>query len=838
MRLKFLSLKGEKGDASIFLAMILALSVGTAVYYNMDKLNQTLKSNKIMGQKQKAETRNISGLSTAVALMSYTGANPRSDDAASLPYIYPDPYLPDGQTIGTPRNSPNVPTWKFANMKLEVKSPADENLKSSDFAAYVKDNARPALSNTSIINFTKPVRDNPDNPLLITAWEAEVTSNSFDSQKLVSKATIPVPAPLEPTCSLRSADGQENFQPNSPMNLELVVSGLAIEAHIPDTTDALLAPEGDFSLHKPVDLKEKANSVRRINNSVYTWRVTTPRPLVAVDGTNDVVFETYAYLRIVDNNSAKGVTCPFRFKVAPPAFCKLWTDKATIAPGQCVNITSEAVGPVQASSLVMSAADPTGKPISGLSQNGANGTFCAPAVSSYSTGTSVPVATGNSYAAAVSALNTDQQKAVYEALRTVTKNLDTLFECKGGKGGKGGDDDDDDDDCDTSSLLGLSINQYNDLWSLGPAQLQDLDNLDVSTFTYLKTLSSDQLSALGTMKAGDFKPLLNMKPIDLATIPLLDDGTVSAQVLKDLSSFNSKLLMAYLGNRLDSAANASAAPVDYKILGSITANDGTKNSCLVHVTAGSNSCKFFGNQYPNYTESQTVTIVSGGNQGSFNFDFAPAKPNWEVAGVATSPTNVDPCPPGARCYAIDIGGNRTPFTVVHSADVASCNPITNMRVDLGCFDANTKIRMADGSDKPIKHLKDHDLVWNPLRQKPMAIKRVTPGPEKLPLWSIQTADGLVRVTAKHPFLTPMGLKQTDELRAGDRILGTKGESIIQSVNEDKQAPADWVWNFEIATDSKDPADHAILADGVVTGDLYLQEQLAQLKTKKLSQLKP
>src|SRR4051812_37315405 len=99
---KFLQLGDERGDASIFLAMILALSVGTAVYYNMDKMNQTLKSNKITGQKQKAETRNISGPSQATALMSYSGANPTSDDPNSLPYIYPDTYLPDGKVIGTP----------------------------------------------------------------------------------------------------------------------------------------------------------------------------------------------------------------------------------------------------------------------------------------------------------------------------------------------------------------------------------------------------------------------------------------------------------------------------------------------------------------------------------------------------------------------------------------------------------------------------------------------------------------------------------------------------------------------------------------------------------------
>jgi hypothetical protein len=278
--------------------------------------------------------------------------------------------------------------------------------------------------------------------------------------------------------------------------------------------------------------------------------------------------------------------------------------------------------------------------------------------------------------------------------------------------------------------------------------------------------------------------------------------------------------------------------VDYKIIGNVTALDGTTNSCIVHVTAGTNKCPFFGPQFPNYSQSQTLTIVSGGNVGTMNFDFKPSKPNWEVEGVATSPVKMEACPPGARCFAVDIGGNRTPFTVVDSADTAKCNATTNMRVDLGCFEANTMIRMGDGSEKPIRQLKDNDLVWNPIRQKAMAIKRVTPGPEKLPLWSVQTENGIVRVTSKHPFLTPVGIRPADELKAGDRILGRSGEEIIKSVSEDQAAPKEWVWNFEIATDSKDPADHAILADGVVTGDLYLQEQLGQSQTSKVSQLKP
>jgi hypothetical protein len=838
---KFLSLKSEQGDASIFLAMIMALGVGTAVYYNMDKLNQTLKSSKVTGQKQKAETQNISSLSTATALMSFTGTNPQADNPGSMPYLYPDPYIGGDNSIGTPRNAPGVSTWSFANSTLTVRSPGEGELKGSDFAGYIKDGVRPKLSNPSTIKFKKPVFDDV-NKKHIVGYEVEVTSKSFDNQQLTSKATIDVPPPLQPKCVLRSADGQNRFQPNAPMTLELVISGIAEEAWIPKSIDAMTAPEGIVDHHSAANLDEDANSVRLMNKVVRTWQVTTPRPLAAVDGQKDVEIETYAYIQRVDSNSKNGAFCKFRYFVAPPAICKLWTDKASVAPGQCVNISSELAGPVQPGSLVMAAADPTGKIIGGLTQNGSNGTFCTPSVSNYSTGVNVSKDSANRFAGPVAALDTDQRKALYEELKIITGNLKSIFKPRGGGGGGGGggkggkDDDDDDDKINWASLHSLSVHQYNDLWSLDVSDWDEMSQVDLNGFTYLKTLSGEQTIALKSRHKSTLNELKKFEKRSLSNVGLL--SSVDADVLKQLAGFDSVLLMAYLGGSIDSAANTSAVPVNYKILGTVSALDGTKNSCLVHVTAGNNKCPFFGSQYPNYGQQQTLTIVSGGSVGTMTLNFKPSKPNWEVAGVATSPVKVEACPNGARCFALDIGGNRTPFTVVDNADSASCNATTRMRVDLGCFEANTKIRMGDGSEKPIRQLKENDLVWNPVRQKAMAIRHVTPGPEKLPLWSIQTDSGRVRVTSKHPFLTPSGIRPADELKAGDRILGSQGEEIIRTVNEDKAAPAEWVWNFEIASDSKDPADHAILADGVVTGDLYLQEQLGQTQSRNVSQLKP
>ncbi len=228
-----------------------------------------------------------------------------------------------------------------------------------------------------------------------------------------------------------------------------------------------------------------------------------------------------------------------------------------------------------------------------------------------------------------------------------------------------------------------------------------------------------------------------------------------------------------------------------------------------------------------------------GQQGQSSFDFSPAKPTWEVASIASSPTNVTKCPPTARCFAVGSYGTRTPFVVVDPADSASCDATVNHRIDLGCFDASTKIRMADGTDKEIKLLEEQDRILNPITQKSVAIKRVTRGPEKHPLLSIQTADGLVKVTSKHPFLSVAGLKQADELLVGDKIIDSKGNlQSILSIQKGQEAPQEWVWNFELDTESKEASDHAILANGIVTGDLYLQEHLARQKAGYLTLLNP
>jgi hypothetical protein len=50
---------------------------------------------------------------------------------------------------------------------------------------------------------------------------------------------------------------------------------------------------------------------------------------------------------------------------------------------------------------------------------------------------------------------------------------------------------------------------------------------------------------------------------------------------------------------------------------------------------------------------------------------------------------------------------------------------------------------------------------------------------------------------------------------------------LRRSNEPATKLAQTVINFEIDTDSEAPEDHFLLADGIVVGDYFLQQQLAR-----------
>jgi hypothetical protein len=151
---------------------------------------------------------------------------------------------------------------------------------------------------------------------------------------------------------------------------------------------------------------------------------------------------------------------------------------------------------------------------------------------------------------------------------------------------------------------------------------------------------------------------------------------------------------------------------------------------------------------------------------------------------------------------------------------------TDRRTRLGCFADTVKIKMADGSDRPIGLIKVGDEVLNPVTGRSQKIAEMIKGPEAAGMIEVGYGSHTVLVTQKHPFLTPQGLKAAQDLATGEEILDETGSYVPLTVARLLPAQSNQVvYNIRLDSSSSDPKDHMVLADGIVTGDLLLQRAL-------------
>lgn len=153
--------------------------------------------------------------------------------------------------------------------------------------------------------------------------------------------------------------------------------------------------------------------------------------------------------------------------------------------------------------------------------------------------------------------------------------------------------------------------------------------------------------------------------------------------------------------------------------------------------------------------------------------------------------------------------------------------LVGFRTACGCFEENSLILMADGTERKASQIRAGDRLWNPKAGKAQEVLRVIAGPEEIPLFRVRTSLSAVDVTSEHPFLTTRGLVPANGLKAGDRIISNGAELSVEGVAEVVRGTGDEapvVWNFELVG-SEHPDDHYVLANGIMTGDLYLQIKL-------------
>lgn len=144
----------------------------------------------------------------------------------------------------------------------------------------------------------------------------------------------------------------------------------------------------------------------------------------------------------------------------------------------------------------------------------------------------------------------------------------------------------------------------------------------------------------------------------------------------------------------------------------------------------------------------------------------------------------------------------------------------------GCFDSGTSIRMGDGSKELIDNIKAGDFIWNPVRRLAVRVKKTVVGPEARPLIELGFEETIVRLTSSHPVPTTRGIVKASDLVASDNIMDAAGD--IHPITVMRTLPVkelQAVWNIELDSSSQAWEDHMIESNGLIMGDLWLQEAL-------------
>lgn len=151
-------------------------------------------------------------------------------------------------------------------------------------------------------------------------------------------------------------------------------------------------------------------------------------------------------------------------------------------------------------------------------------------------------------------------------------------------------------------------------------------------------------------------------------------------------------------------------------------------------------------------------------------------------------------------------------------EAAQCPP-PNVRTD-GCFVKGTQIALGKDSAVAIEKLNAGQSVM--LADGRYAkITRIVAGPEHKPVVGFETSSGAkLTVTAEHPLMTKTGMKLAKDISIGDELRTADGKHVtIKAIGT--RMYKDKVYNFELAGTGAE-ADHSVIANGLVSGELYLQ----------------
>lgn len=151
----------------------------------------------------------------------------------------------------------------------------------------------------------------------------------------------------------------------------------------------------------------------------------------------------------------------------------------------------------------------------------------------------------------------------------------------------------------------------------------------------------------------------------------------------------------------------------------------------------------------------------------------------------------------------------------------------NPRTLNGCFAADTMIRMANGKDQMIAGITVGDMVLNPVTNKSARVAEVIKGPETKAMWKVGFGGSDMVITELHPVPVKGGLKQAKDVTTEDYIYDANG--ILNRVTVAMALPINpntIVYNVRLDGSTTVASEHMVLANGLVSGDLFLQRKLA------------
>lgn len=153
----------------------------------------------------------------------------------------------------------------------------------------------------------------------------------------------------------------------------------------------------------------------------------------------------------------------------------------------------------------------------------------------------------------------------------------------------------------------------------------------------------------------------------------------------------------------------------------------------------------------------------------------------------------------------------------------------------GCFTPDTPILMADGSYKEIKDISVNDYVMSPTEGIPLRVAKLIRGPEKRSMYKISyTQNGEnkhLKATFNHPFVTQKGILQSQQLSIKDFLISDKMEYLPITSIDLLPVENNDVLNIELEDISGKNAylNHMIVANGILSGDYYIQQNYYRFK---------